>query len=1147
MQKFLFFLVSVFLATNILAQNLGDTIIVKSFNYSQTYGVNQWSPGIRDTMIGFPNNPNLTFEKILMLYNIRCKGAKVSPAVSGQTDIGCGEWDASCNTYITDSSRIDSVLSFTDSHWISNFSSSSFSYTSSQMNDFYRYFQKNVSLDSTLSETSAVIGAGIINNPIFTASTFQAKNQFLFTQNELLNAGLTAGNINGLTLMVNSGNDGIRFLRIRLRHITDSVLDISNPNLTGFSEVFFHDFNFSNGANRIQFYSPFLWDGISNIIVEYSFSNNNPYLGTMFQSDTTNFVSALKTHDDNSFLFDGSNYIKANQYKGISGAQPRTVEAWIKTNIKGMDIVSWGSNNTGKKWIFKLNPTGNIRVEVNGGYSSGNTVLTDNQWHHVAVVMNGNSVNNLQFYVDGILETNLTVSNYAINTDSLIDVVISQGFHSRFWNGNIDEVRIWSAALPQNTIRQWMYGDVDSSHSNYSNLELYYKFDENQGSIIHDYSGKSRHASVYNLSTWSKVNGVDLFKSLKHGNIRPKTSFIQGNYLMTILNDTVLDTVLRVGNYVKAYQIVNNAGTYNSDLVQNIYDTIYWKSGYEYIIDPISSAKIDSIFRVNDGIINISQLNYFKRYPAKYEIMSFVTPYGINLDLGPTGKTWTFDVTDFGPILKGNKRMTVERGGQWMEDMDIKFLFIVGTPPQPILDINQLWKVDSYSYTNIMTDKVFEPRNIKLSALGKSFKVRSVITGHGQEGEFIPQNHLLNINGGTVEFTWPVWKSCSDNPIYPQGGTWIYDRAGWCPGAPTNIKEMDITSFVNSGQTHEIDYSVTSASGTSNYIVSNQLVTYGNPSFVLDAAIIDITGPTNKVEHARENMICNSPSIIIQNTGSTNLTTLKIKYWVNNNAKYNTYNWSGNLSFLEKTEVILPADSALWSGINPTNNYFNVEIENPNGGQDQYSFNNHYRSDFKLPTVVSSDFIIALYTNKAPSETSYKLYDDAGNILFHKTGLASQKLYRDTFNLAIGCYKIELLDSDGDGLSFFANSDGSGSFNIRHLNNSIIKAFNPDFGSKLIFNFTIDFPLSYDEIHLSSQSKIFPNPNNGKFYIDFGSFKPSSILVFDAMGKLITTEMLVQDQLKNYTIDLSSQTPGLYIIKLQNSNEIQQLKVLIQP
>ena len=33
------------------------------------------------------------------------------------------------------------------------------------------------------------------------------------------------------------------------------------------------------------------------------------------------------------------------------------------------------------------------------------------------------------------------------------------------------------------------------------------------------------------------------------------------------------------------------------------------------------------------------------------EIGRFITPYGINLDLGPNGFQWVYDVTDYEPLL----------------------------------------------------------------------------------------------------------------------------------------------------------------------------------------------------------------------------------------------------------------------------------------------------------------------------------------------------------------------------------------------------------------------------------------------------------------------------------------------------------------
>ena len=233
----------------------------------------------------------------------------------------------------------------------------------------------------------------------------------------------------------------------------------------------------------------------------------------------------------------------------------------------------------------------------------------------------------------------------------------------------------------------------------------------------------------------------------------------------------------------------------------------------------------------------------------KFEIMSLVTPYGIGLDLGSEGKTFTFDVTDFTPILRGLKRMSIERGGQNQEELDIKFLYIKGTPARDVIDINQIWPVRSNGYASIMADNVYEPRMVPTNASATDFEIRTVITGHGQEGEFIPRNHFINAAGGPNELFWEVWKECAENPIIDQGGTWIYDRAGWCPGMASDMQRTAISPLVTPGTPIEIDYGVTTASGTSNYIVNNQLGSYGAPNFLLDASVIDVIRPSQKIEH----------------------------------------------------------------------------------------------------------------------------------------------------------------------------------------------------------------------------------------------------------------------------------------------------------
>jgi len=1142
--KKLFLLFSLFISFTLFAQNQGDTVWVSTFNYSQTYGINQWSPGIRDSVIQFPNNSGVSYSKILMYYNIRCKDGLVSPPVTGQTNIGCGEWDVNCHTYIHDSSRVDSVLNTTAKYWISNFTGTSFAYRTLPMNSIYRHFLKNVVVDSTLADTVFQTTGTQIGSAFTPNQTLDAKHQYLFTQAELSALGVTAGNLSGITLYADTANGQLRMFRIKIKPTSLTVLSDSMPELSNFTECFFNTTALSTGANRFQFYNPFVWNGTDNLLVELSYSNQQSLSGVNWTVQPTTFNSVLAATDNNAFVFNGSNYIKTQNFKGIPGSKARTIEAWIKTKAVNGDLISWGKNEAGKKWIFSINATGCLRVEVNGGYSFGNQPVNDGQWHHVAMVLTGTDMASARLYIDGVMQTGLTVLNIVVNSDtSGVNCVLSQGFHSRFFKGEMDEIRVWDTALSSATLLKWMRGVPDASHPQFSHLQLYYKFNDNGGTSVQDFSGNNRVATINSASLWSTTKGSQLFNSFTANSQRLKMGFIKGQYLQTVSNDTLFDSIPLTPNQLIEYQIISHSGSLQSDVVSLVTDTLVWAAGQEFTYHGNTNAIVDSVYKPAEQTVTMSQLAYYGRYPMKFEIMSFVTPYGINLDLGPNGKTWTFDVTDFAPVLKGIKRMTVAEGGQWMEDMDIRFAFIVGTPTREVLDVRQIWRSASKSYADIIADKVFEKRQFKFRPDANAFMVKSVISGHGQEGEFIPQTHLFNVNEGTSEFSWQVWKECANNPIFPQGGTWIYDRAGWCPGAPTFCQEMDITSLVSPGQNHWLDYSVSSASGASNYFVSNQLVSYSSPNYNLDASLIDIAAPTDKVEYSRANMICTQPTIKVQNTGTTALTSIKIKYWINNSTQPNFYTWTGSIAFMQKQTISLPSDAQLWNSLKPNGNVFHAQLVEANGAMDQNSYNNLYHSIFSIPDVIPSKFIIMLYTNSAPGETSYRIVNEWGTTLFTKNNFAAKKIHRDTFNLGVGCYQLIVEDSDDDGLSFFANSDGNGYINIRRINNAIVKSFEPDFGKSIVYNFTVDYPLAYETLNPPLKATLFPNPSTGVFNLKFNP-EALSYSVVSPEGKILFSNVFDTPNSGKYRLDLSDYPDGLYMVRIKYSQGEELLKVM---
>ena len=153
--------------------------------------------------------------------------------------------------------------------------------------------------------------------------------------------------------------------------------------------------------------------------------------------------------------------IEITDYSGVAGTQSRTVSAWIKTEVTG-EIISWGTNVDGEKWIFRVQATdgnaGAIRVEVGGGYSVGSTDVRDGRWHHVAAVLvddGSPDVNEITLYLDGSAEVVSATDGEPINTASTGVVMIGEApWPYRPFVGLIDEVRIYDRALTQPELRE---------------------------------------------------------------------------------------------------------------------------------------------------------------------------------------------------------------------------------------------------------------------------------------------------------------------------------------------------------------------------------------------------------------------------------------------------------------------------------------------------------------------------------------------------------------------------------------------------------------------------------------------------------------------------------------------------------------------
>ena len=164
-------------------------------------------------------------------------------------------------------------------------------------------------------------------------------------------------------------------------------------------------------------------------------------------------------HGD-ALAFDGSSYVNCGTGATLNIRDEITIACWIKIAsftrtweailAKGDDSyrLSRGPGD-GDSIHFGCNgPT--------GGNLNGATVVTDNKWHHVALVYDGtNKIN----YIDGVEDARLASTGQINESSYELYIGANSQQAGRFLEGLVDDVRIYNRALSEEDLQAVMRGD----------------------------------------------------------------------------------------------------------------------------------------------------------------------------------------------------------------------------------------------------------------------------------------------------------------------------------------------------------------------------------------------------------------------------------------------------------------------------------------------------------------------------------------------------------------------------------------------------------------------------------------------------------------------------------------------------------------
>ncbi len=491
-----------------------------------------------------------------------------------------------------------------------------------------------------------------------------------------------------------------------------------------------------------------------------------------------------------------------------------------------------------------------------------------------------------------------------------------------------------------------------------------------------------------------------------------------------------------------------------------------------------------------------------KGKPLNFEIGRMLTPYGSIYNKGWSWK-WQVDVTDFSPYLRDSVEIEYIHSGYEAKTvgwaLTIDFEVIAGSPVVIPLGITPLWN-GGFKYG--------DPANkIEKSLLPVSFvttngtalsRIRIQHTGHGMDkprgcSEFCSRWRDLKVDGTLVDHR-NMWKDCGANPLYPQGGTWVYDRAYWCPG---DLQVPDIIDVMITAGKHEVSLEMEPYTATENIQanedISAYLFNYSPPTQKLDVAIDKIMVPTDEQQYTRLNPASFNPRFLLRNQGSENLCSVTITYGTEGFPK-KIFRWRGDLKFNQVAQIVIPGEIQFKPGVNK----YTVSLSKPNELKDGWMGDNELTTSFVAPEVYPANFILQFLTNNKPKDNRIFLIDNKQDTIFQKApaNLEANTLYSDTIRLKAGNYELCLTDTAGDGLEFWAEpQNGDGHLRMFDLKGNLIHAFESDCGNGEKLSFTASSDFVPDTTKAVYAFALFPRLVTDKTEFSLVTNKPGNMVV----------------------------------------------------
>lgn len=212
--------------------------------------------------------------------------------------------------------------------------------------------------------------------------------------------------------------------------------------------------------------------------------------------------------ENHALNFDGmSHYMRLGTTADVMGGDwtnVKTISAWVRPEAGGSPathpsagLLIAGNDRPRTFGITRATYDGADRLWVWNSDANGvdmvGIAFTPGEWIHVALVHSGNT---LYAYRNGLL-VDSTPSSQTYSPGNPGTLYAGGTGRGQYLAGQVDEIRIWNAALDAAALQTWMHLELDPTHPNWANLLAYYRMNEGAGTAVGDGSSHNHNATLH--------------------------------------------------------------------------------------------------------------------------------------------------------------------------------------------------------------------------------------------------------------------------------------------------------------------------------------------------------------------------------------------------------------------------------------------------------------------------------------------------------------------------------------------------------------------------------------------------------------------------------------------------------------------------